>query len=617
MLLSSFFPILLAILALSFIIFLHELGHLLAALAVGMKVNTFSVGFGPAIKSWKWRDIEWRLSWIPLGGYVSIHGMDDGETGQGSYYGASVYKRLIVIAMGPIVNIALAWAIFAGIHADGGMPKAFSEATSIVGWVDPSSQLAKFVKPGDRILGYDGKNLSSAKDHLYLPLMSKGQMSVEFESIDYAAASHRTETAQVNVYSHPEAADPSLKTAGVLSSARWLVIDGFSEGSTSYIDSLAHSGAQIGDRIVAINGQRVFSDRQLLASLNENSVRLAVEREGQTLIYKVPRIALSELGDFPAVQLEWRDWLFDISHEKPILERYCLPLDISSEGSIQAIASKETDQGPRVGDRLVSINGVRFENAKQLCELLQSPFALVTLYRPQTSSEIMAFEESQKSFDQIFASSDLQALLERAVIDNAEVNGSFIQCKPVQLIAFENLARDQLKEWKNRAQLIVEEASRVRMMQLIEQKRQEKVLGVRLSDEVVLLNPSSNVVMWNAVKQIGWTLNALLTGQLSPKWVAGPVGMVTVITQSFSVSLKQVFYWLAMISLNLGLFNLLPLPIFDGGRIILELVEGLTGRRIPSQVMEFLTYALVVGLIGLSLVATYWDISRLSNLLGA
>jgi regulator of sigma E protease len=192
--------------------------------------------------------------------------------------------------------------------------------------------------------------------------------------------------------------------------------------------------------------------------------------------------------------------------------------------------------------------------------------------------------------------------------------GAFIRLEPVSLMTFEHLAGDSLKQWKEQASLIVEESAKERVLKRIEEKSREKVLGVRLVDQVVLFNPSVSSMMVGALKQIGSALNALLTGQLSIKWMAGPVGMVTIVTQGFSVGLKQAFYWLAMISLNLGLFNLLPLPMFDGGRIVIELVETLTGRRIPAAVMEFLTYALFIGLIALFLVATYWDISRLATL---
>jgi regulator of sigma E protease len=592
------------------------MGHLLAALAVKMKVNTFSVGFGPAIKSWKWKGIDWRLSWIPLGGYVSIYGMDDSQTGPGSYYAAPVYKRIIVIAMGPIVNILLAWAFFAGIHATGGLPKPFSEVTNVIGWVDQKAPLLKTLVPGDHILSYDGKKFTSAKDHIYLPLLAKGQMSIGFEKVDYVHGLEQKGEVKVDTYSHPEAVDSAVKTVGILASARWLNIEGFSEASLISKTMLSQYGAQVGDQIVAVNGQRLFSDKQLLSVLNQSAVWVAVERGNQTLSFQVPLVPLADLGAFGLIQLEWRDWLFGVSNETPLFDRRVMGLDIDLDGYVQSICFPESIKGLQVGDRLLSINGEAFENPKKLCEQIQNPAASVILYRPSHKLDESSFENAQLTYFKIFSSPDLQELLDHPFSLKEEVRGDFIKLKPYKLIPFHEIAADQLSEWKDRAKLIVDETSRSRMLKMIEDKSREKVLGVRLSDQQVLYNPTPNEMMVASIKQIGSTLNALLSGQLSPKWLAGPVGMVTVMSQSFATGFKPSIYWLAMISLNLGLFNLLPLPIFDGGRIILETIEGLTGRRLPNAVMEFLTYGLVIGLIALSLVATYWDLWRLATLWG-
>jgi regulator of sigma E protease len=610
MLLSSILSVLLAMLALSAIIFIHELGHLLAALFVKMRVNTFSIGFGPALKSWKWRDIEWKISMLPLGGYVSIHGLDDTQTGPGSYYSVSVIKRLFVIAMGPIANFILAWLLFAGIHYAGGQEKPFSEVTSVAGWIDPSSELSRFVKPGDLILGYDGQRLSSAKDHIYLPLLAQGEITVDIQSIDYEKGTREEKHIKVATYPHPEAVDSSFKTAGIFSNARWLIIDGFS-GQDSKQDTLANSGVLPGDRLVAVNGERLFSDRQLLSVLNAPSVWLEFQRGTTVFSTKVPLIALEDLEEVQ-IQLEWRDWLFSLESDLPLMQRRCLPFNLNLDAVIEAVALKNL-KDLQVGDRLLSVNGEAFESPQALCKLLQDPPSSVIVYRAARMDE-MSLEDSQKQMYEVFTSEDLEALLGSASGSAPMQKGAFIRLEPVSLMTFEHLAGDSLKQWKEQASLIVEESAKERVLKRIEEKSREKVLGVRLVDQVVLFNPSVSSMMVGALKQIGSALNALLTGQLSIKWMAGPVGMVTIVTQGFSVGLKQAFYWLAMISLNLGLFNLLPLPMFDGGRIVIELVETLTGRRIPAAVMEFLTYALFIGLIALFLVATYWDISRLATL---
>lgn len=66
--------IILALVGLSFIVLIHELGHLIVAVRNGVCIEVFSIGFGKPIVEWEWKQIRWRLSWIPFGGYVKPKG---------------------------------------------------------------------------------------------------------------------------------------------------------------------------------------------------------------------------------------------------------------------------------------------------------------------------------------------------------------------------------------------------------------------------------------------------------------------------------------------------------------------------------------------------------------
>ncbi|HWT08336.1 MAG TPA: site-2 protease family protein, partial [Roseomonas sp.] len=114
------------------LIFVHEMGHYLAARWRGVHVERFSIGFGRAV----WtridrRGCEWRVGWIPLGGYVKMHGMEhagEAEPEAGAYrpgeafHEKSVGDRAIVVAAGPIFNFLLAAILFAVIFATVGRP---------------------------------------------------------------------------------------------------------------------------------------------------------------------------------------------------------------------------------------------------------------------------------------------------------------------------------------------------------------------------------------------------------------------------------------------------------------------------------------------------------------
>ncbi|MEI6224332.1 MAG: site-2 protease family protein, partial [Deltaproteobacteria bacterium] len=100
------------VLAFGLLIVIHELGHYLAARWSGMRVERFSVGFGPVVWSRKYGDTEWAVSAIPLGGYVKIAGMAPGEElapGDTSVYSAKpAWKRFLDIMAGPAMNYLLA-----------------------------------------------------------------------------------------------------------------------------------------------------------------------------------------------------------------------------------------------------------------------------------------------------------------------------------------------------------------------------------------------------------------------------------------------------------------------------------------------------------------------------
>jgi regulator of sigma E protease len=148
---------LLAFLGFAALILLHEAGHFAAAKAVGMRVERFSVFFPPTV--WKVRrgETEYGIGAIPLGGYVKITGMNPAEqippeVAHRAYYRQPVWKRVVVIAAGPAVNILLAFLLLWGVFLAVG--KAVP-STKVFG-VERGLPAAGVLRPGDRIVAVDG-----------------------------------------------------------------------------------------------------------------------------------------------------------------------------------------------------------------------------------------------------------------------------------------------------------------------------------------------------------------------------------------------------------------------------------------------------------------------------
>jgi regulator of sigma E protease len=149
----------LAFVGFAVLIILHELGHFTAAKAVGMRVERFSLFFPPLLlrKRFGNSETEYALGSIPFGGYVKISGMNPAEelppeVEPRAYYRQPVWKRIVVIAAGPAVNIALAFLILFVLFVAVGQPTA----TNTVEDVRANSPAAAALQPGDEIVAIDG-----------------------------------------------------------------------------------------------------------------------------------------------------------------------------------------------------------------------------------------------------------------------------------------------------------------------------------------------------------------------------------------------------------------------------------------------------------------------------
>jgi len=143
-------------------VFVHELGHYLAARAQGVRVKAFSVGFGPIL--WRKRawDTEWRLSAIPLGGYADIEGLLPEERGRG-YDALPFMGKLLVLVAGVAMNVLLAWGLLAYLFSAQGVPEATGRAV-ILEVLQGSVAEGAGLKPGDVLYAIDGTPMERPQD---------------------------------------------------------------------------------------------------------------------------------------------------------------------------------------------------------------------------------------------------------------------------------------------------------------------------------------------------------------------------------------------------------------------------------------------------------------------
>ena len=148
----DFYPV---VILLGVMILIHELGHYWAALSVGIRVDTFSIGFGPRLFGFHRGDTDFRVSAIPLGGYVRMYGElpgDEAAADPRSFMAKARWQRAIVVVAGPLMNVLLAIAIITGLYMHA-FPKEADSTDPVITTVAPNSPAARAgIEPGDRIM---------------------------------------------------------------------------------------------------------------------------------------------------------------------------------------------------------------------------------------------------------------------------------------------------------------------------------------------------------------------------------------------------------------------------------------------------------------------------------
>ena len=174
------------IVVLGVLVFVHELGHYLAARWRGVHVEAFSIGFGRALFSWTdRRGTVWMIAWVPLGGYVKLHGQERPEDVPDAiragwrrghtFQEKSVLSRAIVVAAGPAANFVLAMVLFFALFATVGRPLMQTDITEVV----PESAAARAgLVAGDRVVGIDTATVRRFEDLQRIVLANPGKSIV-------------------------------------------------------------------------------------------------------------------------------------------------------------------------------------------------------------------------------------------------------------------------------------------------------------------------------------------------------------------------------------------------------------------------------------------------------
>lgn len=590
----------LAILGISFLIFMHELGHYLAARMFKVRVETFSIGFGPRLLGFTSGDTDYRLSAIPLGGYVKMAGeygdyRDDEPLQEGDLMSTPIWQRVVIFSGGVVMNFILAALIF---------PVAFGLGVPftapVVGDVTaagPAWQAG--LRPGDEIVSVSGQKVWGFTD-VVLEIAVGDPDDIVLEVL------RDGETLQLPV--QPEHADGIWDIGVFAARDDELVVlpDGPAEAA----------GLQDGDRLISLDGRRIgelhhgspLSSWALIVDAlpTGEPIELVVDRQGTlhtvTLtptVLPTPPNADRKLG--------------------------AMPLETRIAGLRGAALGPE--QPLRVDDVILRADGRPMYLVDDIDAALAASsgglavdvlrdgsvhaFTLSAAAVDQLRRGEAAFGGTRDTRIQVVPGGALHAAGMRTGDEILALGGT-------PLRTYQDLL-DTIQSDKNRVdwhiRYLRDGVEHELNVRTAPQTRYDYGLGLRtlaVRHEVTWLGALG--AGWdatvNALRTTGLTLGKLFTGDIGVDNLGGPISIGVITKEAASLDFARLLFFLALLSVNLGFINILPVPVLDGGQIVFLLCEKVKGSRLSERFMVNANIAGFVAILALMALVTYNDIKN-------
>ncbi|RKQ60427.1 regulator of sigma E protease [Thermovibrio guaymasensis] len=274
------------VIALGILIFVHELGHFLAARLFGVRVETFSIGFGPKLFKFNCCQTEFAVSLIPLGGYVKMAGEDPDKPPKSpdEFYAKPPWQRIVIALAGPMMNLLLAVLFFTLSYNLGRYVPSYQVEKVKIGAV-ASTQIP--LKPGDTIISVNGEKVKNWKEfNQIVALNPNREIKVKVKRDE------RVEELTVKTGIDEENGIGTLDVVPAIKPKIGKVIEG---------SPAQKAGLKPGDVILKINGQDITSWRQVVEIIGNSKgkeVELLVLRGKKKLRVKIKPKFNEEVGRY-------------------------------------------------------------------------------------------------------------------------------------------------------------------------------------------------------------------------------------------------------------------------------------------------------------------------------
>jgi regulator of sigma E protease len=577
-----------------FLIFIHELGHFLMAKKIGVRVFVFSIGFGPPLFKRTFGETEYRLSLIPLGGYVKMAGEVPDEKNAGASWdlaSKSIGQRAMVFVAGVALNAALAFVAFI-IAFRIGVPFETSE----IGMVSPGRPAWEAgLEPGDKIVKIGNTSNPDFEDvHISIALSS----SPDGIPLEVDRGGER-----FDVVVYPEYRERLGYQIIGIRPALSLVVDKIYAYKNGHSPA-QEAGIQVGDEIVAVNGKRISSVDELLeaeATHSGEELILTVLRDDESIDLKVTPIPTQ--------------WKFGLSCASPRID------GIKKDSVAYAIGLRKNDEIIAVGNKSV---GGWSEIKNEIADASEKTISLGVKRNGQTMSFELPISDEQTKENFVNGIYPFLGLTVDMVVSGFPAmeagllpGDRLVSVDGRELEDWEDLlytVRSNVGKEMEVAWLRGEETITKKIMP----KKTGGSIGIDLGEKKIMRQYGFFGACWVGsakaivnVKMIYLTIKGLLTKQLSSKTIGGIILIAQASYESAKLGMGKLLYFIGILSLNLAILNILPIPVLDGGHLMFLGIEKLKGSPVSERtfaIAHYIGFALIITLI---LYATKNDISRI------
>jgi regulator of sigma E protease len=538
------------IILVSSLIFVHELGHFLFAKAFGVRVITFSLGFGPKILRLRGRETEYCVSLLPLGGYVrmleeSKNDLVLPEDRRRTFESLAGWKRVLVVLAGPAMNLVFPVLLYFSVFVGDG---PFLPPT--VGVVLPRHPAEGKLFPGDRIMSVGGEEVGTFDEVKRILSKSPGKL-LKF----VVFRDNRHVTVEIPVEDTTERRDfevtERIGTIGIQPSSPAPVIGVSNPESPAY-----RAGLRTFDVITSVGGRSV----RRLMDLDD----MFGGDVGETLpvTYLRPSAVPDALGGLAdmAVFEAGVVALTPDPNGNTLLER----TGIDRADLFVAVLPPDSylhKAGLRPGDKILKLD--------------DEPVGAWSTFR-----------------ERVFASPDRQHRIDYLCARDGRVRYGKFQMRREDFT-------DEHGQTFARYVLPIQHWAPVAPEERV---AHPAPIGYALSKAVDETISVTRLVLVGLVR--------LIEGKISLKSLSGPITIYQVAGEEGRKGADYFIWAMAVISINLGLFNLLPIPVLDGGHLLFLTIEGVIRRRLPLRVRE-LSHIVGMGiLIALMVLAFKNDVEK-------